>query len=110
MEEKFLSQPPVDDFGLRAPDYVYIARLAADTVQSITIPANQKRYKAVMRYSGDVYVASLTITLPVAGAFSASSELQELSPPCREVDAEDVLYFRARAAADVSVSLYAIEQ
>ena len=111
----YLSQQPVDDFGLGMPNHMYTARLDADTPLALTVPGDAGRWKAVLEFSGaDVWVAvndtATVITAvapPVEIAFAETNS--RLNPRCIEVQADDVLSFISRTASTlVSVAFYAV--
>lgn len=109
----YISQQPVDDFGLRFTELKYSAALAMAVDTLLTIPGNAPRYKAIIEVSvtADVWVAlNAVATLPAGPTFAAtSSELTNgTTKLCREVKAGDVLHFLATATAEVSVVLYAL--
>jgi len=110
----YLSQQPVDDFGLRFANLKYNASLAATTDTTLTVPSDAQRYKAVMKVenNGLVWVAlNATAAVPVGGTFaSTTSELiNDAKSLCREVKAGDVLHFyTATAGTDVSVVFYSL--
>lgn len=110
----YLSQQPVDDFGLRFSKNKYSATLAATTDTSLTVPGTAPRYKAVMKCEtdGEVYVAlNEAAEVPAGGSFAVtSSELIPINGVlCREVDAADVLHFyTAGTSIDVSVVFYSL--
>lgn len=110
----YVSQQPVDDFGLRFADLKFSASLAATTDTTLTVPGNAGRYKAVIKVenNGLVWVANNeTAAVPAGSTFqSTTSELiNDAKSLCREVKAGDVLHFyTATAGTDVSVVLYAL--
>ncbi len=102
----YVSQQPVDDFGLRFAGLKFSASLAATTDTTLTIPGIAQRYKAVMKVesNGLVWVALN------GGTFAATTSelINDAKSLCREVNAGDVLHFiTATAGTDVSVVLYA---
>lgn len=110
----YLSQQPVDDFGLRFADLKYSASLAATTDTTLTIPANARRYKAVIKVenNGLVWTAiNETAAVPAGASFAATTSelITDAKSLCREVVSGDVLHFiTATAGTDVSVVLYAL--
>lgn len=110
----YLSQQPVDDFGLRFASLKYSASLAATTDTTLTIPGKAQRYKAIIKVeaNGLVWVAlNATAAVPAGGTFAeTTSELiTDAKCLCRDVEVGDVLHFyTATAATDVSVVLYAV--
>ena len=118
MVTPYLSQQPVDDFGLRFSDLKYSANLPATTDVVLVVPGNAQRYKAVMKsfpVLADVWVAinkSLIIAaeLPVgATLIPTNSELLSGMQFCREVVAGDVLHFiTPNAGTPLSVVFYAL--
>jgi hypothetical protein len=97
MISPYISQQPVDDFGLTFPDLKYSAALIKSTDTTLTIPKNSKNYKALIKISGDIVVVALNepAVLPSSSSFVATSS--ELVPTsgyfCREVKGGDVLHF-----------------
>lgn len=109
----YLSQQPVDDFGLRFASLKYSAALAATTDTTLTIPGNAQRYKAIIKVDINVVWVALNATaaVPAGTTFaSTTSEIvQDNEPLCREVISGDVLhFFTATATTAVSVVLYAL--
>lgn len=109
----YISQQPVDDFGLRFADLKYSVALAATTDTTLTIPGTAKSYKAIIKVDTNlVWVAfNATAAVPVGTTFSATTSelIPDNYPLCREVRAGDVLHFyTATATTNVSVVLYAI--
>ena len=109
----YLSQQPVDDFGLRFSNLKYSATLAAATDTALTIPGDAPRYKAVIKTNSTGVWVSLNETAAIpAGASFASSD-SELVPAnsslCREVKSGDILhFFNTAGAAGVIVVLYSL--
>ncbi len=88
----YTSQQPIDDFGLQFTELSYDTTLAANVAQSLTVPGQFPRYKAVFHFTtNDVWVA-VNETATVAGAAFAITPA-EMDPSCREVIAGDVLSF-----------------
>jgi hypothetical protein len=112
MTTSYLSQQPVDDFGLRFSDLKYSVSLAATTDTTLTIPGNAQRYKALIVVKNDTWVAvNATAAVPAGTSFaSTTSELATSARViCREIKAGDVLHFyTATAGTDVGVVLYAL--
>jgi hypothetical protein len=109
----YISQQPIDDFGLRFADLLYSVSLAETSDTTFTIPGTAPRYKAVMKisYNGVVWVAlNADADVPAGDTVAATnSELINVLPLCREVDAGDVLHFyTATAGTVVSIALYAL--
>lgn len=110
----YLSQQPVDDYGLTFSNVKYSATLGASTDTTLTVPGSAPRYKAVMRAETDgvVWVANgATAAVPAGATFAAvSSEMIPVNGTlCREVKAGDVLHFiTGTADIDVSVVFYAL--
>jgi len=110
----YVSQQPVDDFGLRFAGLKYSASLNATTDTTLTIPGTAPRYKAVIKVenNGLVWVAlNATAGVPAGATFAATNSelINDAKSLCREVVAGDVLHFyTATAGTDVSVVLYAV--
>ena len=109
----YISQQPVDDFGLRFADLKYSAALAATTDTPLLIPGNAQRYKAIIKVeqNGIVWIAINAIAaVPAGAAFAATTSelITDARSLCREIKAGDTLHFYSTAGADVSVVLYAI--
>lgn len=110
----YVSQQPVDDFGLRFAGLKYSASLAATTDTTLTIPGVAHTYKAVIKVenNGLVWVAlNATAAVPAGSTFAATTSelINDAKSLCREVRAGDVLHFiTATAGTDVSVVLYAL--
>lgn len=113
----YLSQQPIDDFGLRFSDLKFNALVAVTTDTALTIPGNAPRYKAVIKVmvvdaadNGVSWVAINATAAPPAGAtFAATtSELLTNQAIGREVKAGDVLHFYSTAATNISVALYSV--
>lgn len=111
----YLSQQPVDDFGLRFSNLKYSASLAATTDTTLTVPGKAQRYKAVIKVenNGLVWVAlNATAAVPAGGTFAATTSelITDAKSLCREVRSGDVLHFiTATAGTDVSVVFYALD-
>ena len=105
--KQYLAQQPIDDFGLQQSDHIYAILLPNASDETLTIPADAPRYKAVIQYGGDVWVA-LNAAASVPGAAFAAHD-SELNPPCREVVAGDALhFFTSGTNIAVSVALYEV--
>lgn len=105
----YLSDQPVDDFGLSMANHMYDTLLAASTEQTLTVPGDAPRYKAVLSFgaSGDVWVGVNNTATEPGGAFAATQS--RLNPRCIEVRAGDELHFiSANANTPVSVAFYAL--
>lgn len=114
MVTPYLSQQPVDDFGLRFADLKYSASLAATTDTALTIPGAARNYKAVIKVksAGLVWAAiNATAAVPAGASFAATTSelITDAKSLCREVKSGDVLHFyTATANTDVSVVLYSL--
>jgi hypothetical protein len=109
----YLSQQPIDDFGLRFSDLLYSVSLDATTDTTLIVPGNAPRYKAVLKisYNGVVWVAvNATAAVPAGSTFaSTTSELINGQHLCREVKNGDVLHFYTpNADTVVSVAFYSM--
>lgn len=108
----YISQQPVDDFGLNFTNLLYSATLAASTEETLTIPGSAPRFKALMKVkeTGEVWVAlNGTAAVPEGATFAATTSEMINETLCREVKAGDVLHFiTATASTDISVVLYAL--
>jgi len=118
MNAPFVSQQPVDDFGLRFSSLTYSATLTASVDTILLIPDSSPSFKAVMRSNGEVWVAINAVhgaTLPSAPADDSGS-LNTVNSEmfcncchlCREVRAGDTLHFITGTSCDVSVVLYSL--
>jgi len=110
MATSYNSQQPVTDFGLPFASLKYDTTLAANTEQTLTIPARYQKYKAVFSYASgaDVWVAN-NATATVAGAAFAATD-SELNPQCREVKAGDVLHFISiDTSSEIGVALFTVD-
>jgi len=109
----YLSQQPVDDFGLRFSDLKYSAALAATTDTTFTVPGNSPRYKALIKVSADCWVAHNAVAAVPAGAtFAATTSELALAEEhlCREVKAGDVIHFFSPTASNAaSIVLYSLQ-
>lgn len=109
---KYISRPPVDDFGLEPSGIWYSATLASGTATSLTVPGVSRRLKAIIKIGGSSSVwLSINGTAAVpAGASFASTTSEIINPNInfsREVKAGDVLSFITSGTnIDVSVSFY----
>lgn len=112
MITSYLSQQPVDDFGLLFSQSKYSATIAATTDTTFTVPGIAPRYKAVIKVKSNTWVAlNATAAVPVGATFAATTSELILSTKelCREVKAADVLhFFTSTASTDVSIVLYAL--
>lgn len=110
----YVSQQPVDDFGLRF-GLNYTASLAATTDTTLTVPGVAPRYKVLIKCEtgSQVWVAlNGTAAVPAGGSFAASTSelLTNATPICREVKAGDVLHFyTATASTDVGVTFFGLQ-
>lgn len=110
----YLSQQPIDDFGLGFANLKYSASLALTTDTTLTIPGNAQRYKALIKVenNGLVWVSlNATAAVPVGSSFAATTSelINDAKTLCREVREGDVLHFiTSTAGTDVSVVLYAV--
>lgn len=110
----YVSQQPVDDFGLRFAGLKYSASLGANTDTTLTIPGNAQRYKMIVKVepSSLVWMAlNATAAVPAGGTFAATTSELVMSTEkvCREVVAADVIhFFTTTAGTDVSVILYPV--
>lgn len=110
----YLSQQPVDDFGLNNSDIKYSATLASATDTTLTVPGKAPRYKALIKVEPDAVVwfaVGATAAVPAGATFAAvSSEMISGDTPlCREVKAGDVLHFISDSTnRDISVVFYSI--
>lgn len=110
----YLSQQPVDDFGLPFAGLKYACTVTASSDTTLTVPGTAPRYKAVIKCepAGHVWVAlNATAAAANAGTFAATTSelLTEGQKMCREVKAGDVLHFYSiSATTDVSVVFYAL--
>lgn len=108
----YVSQQPVDDFGLNFSTLKFSASLAASTNTSLTVPGDAQNYKVLVRVANDglVWVSvGDAAELPGGSTFAATnSELvNDKATLCREVKAGQVLNFiTATADTDVSVSFF----
>jgi hypothetical protein len=111
----------VNGWGLPFCGQVYSVTLAANTEETVTVPANlplgvpgslYNKFIVVItcEQAKKVYVASnATAAVPAGGTFAASTS--ELLPvqSARFVKSADVLHFISGAIADVTVAFYAIQ-
>ena len=108
----YLSQQPVDDFGLRFSELKYSVALAATTDTTFTVPGTASRYKAIIKVKNNTWVASnATAAVPAGSSFAATTSelILNTDPLGREVKAGEVLHFyTATASTDVSIVLYSI--
>lgn len=110
----YLSQQPVDDFGLTVSDIKYSATLGSATDTTLTVPGSAPRYKAVIRVEPDAVVwfaVGATAAVPTGATFAtvSSEMISGDTPLCREVKAGDVLHFISVSSnRDVSVVFYAL--
>lgn len=108
----YVSQQPVNDFGLRFPGLLYGVTLAASAEQHFTVPGVAPYYKVVFSYSvgsaaADVWVAfNATSALPGS---SIAAITGELNPVCHEVKAGDVLSFKSAGTPSVGFVFYALQ-
>lgn len=114
MPTPYLSQQPVDDFGLPLSDIRYSATLASATDTTLTVPGKAPRYKVVIKVEPDAVVwfaIGATAAVPAGASFAtvSSEMISGDTPLCREVKAGDVLHFiSASSNRDVSVVFYAV--
>ena len=111
MISPYVSQQPVDDFGLTFASLKYSATLAATTDTLFTVPSSAPRFKALIKVSAEVWVAlNAVAAVPAGAAFAASSSemVTAYYSLCREVKGGDVFHFFSPGAADVSIVLYGL--
>ena len=110
----YISQQPVDDFGLRFAGAKYSCTVAITSDTTLTVPGTAPSYKALIKCmpAGKVWVAlNATAAVPAGNTFASTTSeiLTENQPICREVVAGDVIHFySATATTDVSVVFYAL--
>lgn len=108
----YLSQQPVDDFGLGMPNHMYDGRLGASSALSLTVPGDAQRWKAVFEFTdaADVWVAvNATASEPGAAPAALAETTSRLKPRCIEVVAGDNLSFISPTAGTaISVAFYAV--
>lgn len=110
MLSPYLSQQPIDDFGLGF-SLMFSSIMVASTDSPLTIPGNAPRYKALIKSSGEVWVSLNAVAqLPIAGPFlQKNSEMVNAGyVVCREIVAGDVIHFISSGTPDVNVVLYAL--
>jgi hypothetical protein len=103
-------------FGLKPSDLKYSAILAQDTEATLTLPptkdATYNRWLVIFSFNpgASVFVAyDETAETPAGATFAETTS--ELNPTGRQVAPGAVLSFiTSESAADVQVSLYAIQQ
>lgn len=103
----YVSAQPVNDFGLTTSKIKFSATLALGSEQTITVPGDSPRYKAIFRVEPGPnrevwYALNETAEVPAGSTFVSTTS--ELIPVCREVKAGDVLHFISDLA-DVQVSV-----
>lgn len=114
MVTPYLSQQPVDDFGLRFSNLKFSASIASLTEETFTVPGDAPRYKAIFRTFGfGVYVAlNETAEQPAGATFAlTTSEQISLLALCREVKAGDVIHcYNSDPGSPIAVTvvLYAL--
>jgi hypothetical protein len=96
------------DFGQQFSNLIYSTVLTATVAQTLTVPGNAPRYKAVFAFDDttDVWVGNNGTAVLPSGSFAASTT--ELRPRCREVNAGDILNFISPDGCSVSVAFYAV--
>lgn len=107
----YVSQQPVDDFGLRFADLKYAALIPGSPEALFTVPGFEKRYKIIIKVEPNAIMwcaLNKTAVIPTSGSFTSSdSELVSGQYVfCREVVVGDVLHFVSAAPVLVSISLY----
>ncbi len=117
----------INDFGQQYSDQIYNVTLVAATDTTLTVPgggsmgnissfggtANKNKVRAVIRTTGDVWVAVNQVAdVPAAGTFAKdTSELvTAYEQKAYDVNVGDVLHFFAKTATtpSVSVAFYAL--
>jgi hypothetical protein len=108
----------INGFGLPFCDTIYTATLAANTVQTITVPGTAAmgavgyttdKYVAIFSYTAAIWVAvNATAAIPAGGTFALSTS--ELNPNAKYVRAGDVISIISVPGASVSVSIYSIQE
>jgi hypothetical protein len=110
----------VNGFGLQFCANNYTVTLGAATEATLTVPdftsigtINNNTAKLIAVFGIEpakkVYVAlNAAAAVPVGATLAASTS--ELNPTAKSVKAGDVIHVISAAAADVSISLYAIQE
>lgn len=112
MTTPYISQQPVDDFGARLASRLYSVTLGASTEETLTVPGDAPRWKAIVTVKNDTwFTVNATAAVPAGATFAASTS--ELIMPgeklCREVKAGDVIHvISATATTDVGIVFYAV--
>ena len=108
----YVSQQPIDDFGLTFSNLQFSASIAASTDTTFTVPGNASRYKAVITVENNTWVALNAVAAIPAGATFAATTSKLITAGttiCREVRAGDVLhFFSPTAGTDIGIELFAI--
>ena len=87
----------------------YSATLAANTVETITVPGNFENWIAVFSYAPGVEVwISTTGTAAVPAGATFASTTSEMNPGSRQVTAATVISAISAVGGDIGVSLYAL--
>lgn len=110
MTSPYLSQQPVTDFGLLQSDQKFGAKLPDNAAIAFTVPAQSRRYKAVIKVSSDAWVSvNNTAVIPVLPTFSSVNVELIKTELCREVVSGDVLSFICPVVNTfVSIVLYSL--
>ena len=109
----YISQQPIDDFGLRFSNLLYNVTLTVSTDTTLVVPSTAQRFKVLIKImeGARVWVALNNPAAVPAGATFAStnSELINGNLFCREVRAGDVLHFiTTDPSQDVSAAFYSL--
>lgn len=108
----YLSQQPVDDFGLRFSNFLFSVTLNATTDTTLTVPITASRFKALIKHKvgTNVWVSVNNVaTIPAGNTFANTQSELINGTLCREVKSGDVLHFiTSTASTDVSVAFYAL--
>jgi hypothetical protein len=121
MTVPYLSQQPIDDFGLRFSDIKFSSFLSIGVEQTLVVPGVARRYKVIIKSGApslSVWAAlNQTAAAPAGAPIAATTS--ELIPPsgsiCREVKAGDIIHLKSAdpfatglLGAPVSVLFYSI--
>lgn len=108
----YLSQQPVDDFGLRFSGNMFSTTLTANTDTLLTIPGSAPSYKMVVKSSDIAWMTSGFVAQVATGTTFSETNSEMLSsfyPVCHEVRSGDVIHFiTANTNVTISVVLYSL--
>ena len=109
----YLSQQPIDDFGLPEPSLKFSATLSATTNTQLTVPGDTRAYKVVIRVEngGEVWFSVGDDAAAPAGASFAATSSELITgdeKTSRQLRAGQVRNFFSTGTPSISVVFFGI--